>query len=137
MSKKDQCPICQVLRGKAPEGKTLCPDCSNNQKLKDAWGGYQIVTMITQTNWTYRFLFPVLLVLGHIVVWKNRDVSEGLNFGVFSSAIVAWGVWLVNLLYIWPKCNLRMSDLVGKKEEARSKMFVLKVAGDTASGDRF
>ena len=124
------CPICQALRGKKPGKGKLCWDCDNNQSLKNAWDSYQIVQNLSQTQWMYRYLFPVLLIATHLFLYFRNGGWSGYKIGAAAGELVAWGMWLFNVFWLWPKQKLKVSDMRERMSVDRDRMLLLKVAGE-------
>ena len=128
MPRKKKCPVCLVLRGEQPGKGALCRDCTGNKQLRDTWSEYNLIAMMAQTNWIYRFLLPILLICGHgILFFKDGDAFK---YGTGVACFVAWAVYFFNLFYLWPKYELRLADMRERKRAVFDKLFVIKVAGD-------
>ena len=119
------CPICRVIDGKRPGRGKICPECSSIQGLSICYDEFSIYRMMKRTVWLMTLFFPAMLI-GHIIILA---CTHRFNVMGCISQLVCWGVWCLNVFYIYPKIGVPRFGKWKKMEDARDKLFITKVSG--------
>ena len=120
-----KCPICRVLDGKRPGRGKICPECGSIEGLSIRYDEFSIYSMVKKTVWLMTLFFPAMLI-GHIIILA---FTHKLNILGFISQLVGWGVWCLNVFYLYPKMGVPCFGKWQKMEDARDKLFLAKLSG--------